>query len=129
MKIIALVAAMMMMGVVSPAQVMKSRSTCPCDRDGFKPITPKARAVAEYWRARRKYRTTSTVAGSLAIFGVLAHDQSALREAENAQLEAERELEAARTKATELDGIKVLDPKDKDVEIKLQPGVDYTLKS
>ena len=115
---------------VAPAEaptLEKRAPTCPCDKDNFKPLNDKARAVAEYWAARRKYNVTSTIAGTAALFGLLAHDVGVLNDAENTLAKASAELSSARTKAINLDGIKVTDGDDKSVEIKLKIGVDYAL--
>jgi hypothetical protein len=102
-------------------------ATCPCDQSNFKPLTDKARAVAEYWDARRRYKSASTVAGAVALFAIIARDGNAMNEAQNTLSAASTELHTARDKAVALDGIKVTDGDDKTVELKLQKGVDYTL--
>ena len=109
------------------APVAKPQAACPCDDYKFKPLNDKARAVAEYWVARRKYKSTSGVAGVVGLFAILAHHGGALQEAQNALTNAQSELAAARAKAESLGGIKTTGGDDKTVEIKLKKGVDYTL--
>lgn len=112
-------------GPVSPIKAAKP--TCVCDDYKFKALTDKARAVEAYWSARRKYKSTTGVASMFALFGIIAGDQRALNEAQNATSEAATELGFARSKAESLGGIVVKNGDDNTVEIKLQKGVDYTL--
>jgi hypothetical protein len=110
-------------GPVVPA---KPKATCVCSSPGFKPLNDKAAAVAEYWAARRKYKTASTMIGTFGFFAILARDVRAINDAQNALGSASAELQAARTKAENLDGIKTTNGDDETVEIKLVKGVDYT---
>ena len=110
-----------------PAAPEKPAVTCPCDQSNFKPLNDKARAVAAYWDARRKYKLSSSIAGTVAIFAILARSGGAMNEAQNSLSNARAELDAARSLAVKLDGIKVTDFDDKTVELKLKKGVDYTL--
>lgn len=139
MKIIALALAVLMSASALPlhAQVVaappgtpsapvKPEPSCPCDHGNFKPLNDKARAVADYWTARRNYKVAGTIAGTAALFALLARDGGLLNEAQNSLSKASRELDAARSKALSLDGIKVTDGDDKTVELKLKKGVDYT---
>jgi len=112
--------------VTAAPEVVKAPS-CPCDSSNFKPLNDKARAVAEYWDARRRYKSTSAVAGAVALFAIIAGNGGAMNEAQAALSEAEHTLHVARAKAVALDGIKVTDGDDKTVEVKLKEGVDYTL--
>jgi hypothetical protein len=109
----------------APAQPPKV--TCPCDDLNFKPLNDKARAVAEYWAARRKHKSASTVSGLFGLFGMIARDPRVLQEAQNALNEADREITAARMKAESLGGIKVPGGDDKVVQILIKKDVDYTL--
>jgi len=111
----------------SPEAASPAKATCPCDDYRFKPLNDKARAVAEYWTARRKYKTTGGVASIFGLFGILARHQGAVQEASNALGEAQGELAVAREKAERLGGIKTTNGDDKTVEVKLIKGVDYTI--
>jgi hypothetical protein len=110
----------------TPSAPVKPEPSCPCDHGNFKPLNDKARAVAEYWTARRNYNVAGTIGATAALFALLARDGGLLNEAQNSLAKAGRELDAARAKALSLDGIKVTDGDDKTVEIKLKKGVDYT---
>ncbi len=111
----------------TPSAPAKPEPSCPCESANFKPLNDKARAVAEYWAARRSYNIAGNIAGTAALFALLTHDGGLMNEAQNSLSKAGRELDAARSKALSLDGIKMTDGDDKTVELKLKKGVDYTL--
>jgi hypothetical protein len=118
--------------VVAPAPSpsaapVKPEPTCPCDNANFKPLNEKARAVAEYWDARRQYKIASSISVTAALFALMARDGGLMNEAQNSLSNADSKLHAARSKAVSLEGIKLTDGDDKTVEIKLKKGVDYTL--
>lgn len=110
--------------VAAPAPE-KPKAACPCDQADFKPLTDKGRAVDAYWDARREYKTASTIAGTAALFALLARDNALLNEAQNSLSSAQGKLSAARMKAEALGGITVPGGDDALVVIKLQKGVDY----
>lgn len=128
----ALAAFLLFSALPSRAQVeanpeSKPEPKCVCSAYNFKPLTEKAKAVAEYWDARREYKSASTVAGLAALFGVLARDGNALNAAQNTLDNAANKLSPLRMKAEQLGGIKLTNGDDKTVEIKLEKGVDYVL--
>lgn len=113
----------------SSTPVEKPEPRCVCDQSSFKPLTEKAKAVAEYWEARRYYKSASTVAGIAVLFAALDPRSSgeALNAAQNTLNDAANKLYPLRMKAEQLGGIKLINGDDKTVEIKLEKGVDYTL--
>lgn len=114
--------------VASPsAPAVKPEVSCPCDSSQFKPLNDKARSVAEYWSARRKYSVARTISTTAVLFALLSNDGGLINEAENSLSKSFAELHAARTKAVRLAGIKVINNDDSAVEILLEKGVDYTL--
>lgn len=123
-----LLAAMLIAPVAARAQVAKVRATCVCDRGDFKPLTEKARAVEEYWHARRKVKVSEVVSGTGLLFGLLARSPEIVGDASRAHEEALSEMRSARAKAERLGALKVTgDELDGTVEIKLERGVDYSL--
>ncbi len=110
------------------AVARKPKPSCPCDRYDFKPLNDKASAVAEFWAARRKYRTAKNVIGAFGLFAMMGRDLRTLQEAQNALNEANGDYHAARMKAESLGGVKVtLDGDEETIEILLVAGVDYEL--
>lgn len=107
-------------------------NTCPCSSPRFAAKTEKARAVAEYWSARRSYETVNTVNGLALIFGVMAQSPKMIQDVQNANtgLNAREEYLRARARAEDLGGLRVVSRGGKDlVYVQLEPGVDYELRS
>lgn len=106
----------------------KPKPSCPCDSGGFKPLTEKAAAVQEYWKARRKVKISVVVSGTGLMLSLLARDGQALQESVAAHDRALEEMRRARRKAEELGALKVTgDDLDGEIEFRLEKGVDYTL--
>ncbi|UPT72844.1 MAG: hypothetical protein M0D55_13050 [Elusimicrobiota bacterium] len=139
MKITALVLAVATFALPVRAQVAvqpapaapaeKPSPKCVCDQPGFKPITPGAVAVAEYWQARRKTKISAVVGGFGAIFSLLSQNPNTMREATEGYDAARREMWAAKSRAEAAGALIVRgDDLDGDIEIKLVKGVDYVIE-
>lgn len=106
----------------------KPKPSCPCESGQFKPLTDKARAVDEYWKARRKVKISAVISGTGMLLSLIARDGQSLQESVAAHDRARQELFEARRKAEALDALKVTgDDIDGDIEFRLEKGVDYTL--
>lgn len=107
----------------------KIEETCPCSDYRFVAKTEKAKAVAEYWKAKRKVKSATWI-GTFALFGAILSQRptQTLNEAQDGLGQAEGEMESARSRAQSLGGLKVTGTGD-DVQVTftLQKGVDYTL--
>ena len=102
---------------------------CPCDERGFKALTPKGVALAEYWKARRTAKIRTGVAGTFFFFSLMAKSGRGLVESDQEYRQAMTDFDAARQKAVAAGAVKVLgdDLKDEGVEILAKPGVDYVI--
>lgn len=81
--------------------------TCPCSDGRFQALSPKAKAVAKFWDARRKYRLTANVGGLFLIFSGGQILTPTMREAVEAARQAENDMLRARDEAVKLGGLKV----------------------
>jgi hypothetical protein len=110
-----------------------SEPSCPCAENGFTPKTEKARAVQQYWQARRAYKIAGDLNGTIAIFALMAQDGRTVAAAQQSYDEAGEKMLTARQRAEELGGLTVKrggGTVDTDVvTIKLIPGVDYEMKN
>lgn len=107
----------------------KAEETCPCSDYRFVAKTDKAKAVVEYWDARRSVKTAGVV-GTFALMAAALSGRptQTLNEAEQALGEANGKMFDARAKAAKLGGLKVEGSgPDAKTTITLQKGVDYTL--
>lgn len=107
----------------------KPKETCPCSDYRFVPVTEKAKAVVEYWDARRAVKSAGVI-GTFALFGAMltGRPTQSLNDAANALGEAKSKMSDARAKAEKLGGLKVEGTgEDAFATVTLKKGVDYTL--
>jgi hypothetical protein len=127
---LALAAGMLASPLLAAAQVAAAPDVCPCSDYRFTPKTEKAKAVAAFWDARRKYKLSATVA-SMALFITVAARQPnrALSDSEQAMGQAEDDLLQSRGRAVALHGLTVGGDggPDSPVVVTLVKGVDYAL--
>ena len=102
--------------------------TCPCADYRFAPKTDKAKAVAAFWVARRRYKVASGFGSALFLFALGTGDSRALDVQRSMSL-ALHELLKARALAVQLEGLKVVGNggPEASVVVSLKQGVDYDL--
>jgi hypothetical protein len=104
--------------------------TCPCSDYHFTPITEKAKAVAAFWDARRKYHFASGLGTMAVLFTAMTHQPTqALVDAQNSFAQAQNELLQTRARASALGGLKVQGDggADSPVVVTLKKGADYEM--
>lgn len=115
-----------------PAQAAPAapKPSCPCDVYGFTPLTEKAKAAQEYWKARSKAKVARDVSSIFFLFGAMAHDGAAVNEAQDSYGRAMNELYRARAKAEGEGAVKVVgdDLSEASITFLLKKGVDYVVK-
>ncbi|MBI4348503.1 MAG: hypothetical protein HY553_16810 [Elusimicrobia bacterium] len=110
-----------------PAPAAKPKPHCPCEHAYWKPLTEKGKAAEEYWRARRRFKSTRVVSSTFFLFAYALRDLNTINEAENSYAAAQSELASARARAESLGAVKVTDDLEGPIEFKLVEGVDYTV--
>lgn len=113
------------------AEAEKPKPSCPCDRYNFKPLSKKAEAAVTYWTARRRAKSTVTVAGVFVLFAYMTQSGGAVNQAQDSYSDAMRDLSSARETAEAAGAVKVVgeDLKEDSIEFLLKEGVDFVLKT
>lgn len=131
MKIASFAVAALLLACALPLHAQTRRDApepvCACASPNFKPLNDKARAVADYWAARRKYKIASNIAAAMALFSVATQDGGAMNNAQNTMSNAMAELAVALSKAMSLGGVKATGADVMAVEIILEKDADYTI--
>lgn len=111
------------------AKPAPKKAECPCSTYGYKPLTEKAKAVDEYWKARRKAKVSAVVSGFGLLFGLAGQSPELANGAVNSYGQVRAELDAARAKAVQLKALRVTgdDLEDGAVEFLIEKGVDYEI--
>ena len=102
---------------------------CPCSAYGYKPLTDKARAVDEYWKARRKAKISAVVSGFGLLFGMAGRSPELAGGSLDSYNRVRADLDEARARAVELKALRVTgdDLEDGSIEFLIEKGVDYEI--